>query len=231
MSGERACEAFRERLVEAAYGEPAGRAVDDLETHLAACEPCRAERESLRAVRQAVRRALAAPAHQPAGAVLVMPRATHRAPRWLSLAAAAALLALVAVALSRAEVAVGPGGASLSFRLLGEGAARPAEGDANSALVLAALRDLRQRETQSRDALPHVLAQELDRRALAVRESQDAALARLVDEIDRRRAQDLGFVLNRMGSLETRTGAEMARTQQLLQFAVLRQEGATDKVR
>lgn len=226
MNGRSGCAAYQERLLEAAYEELGGEAMQMLAAHLATCEPCREEAESLRATRRRLRGALAAPSHDLTGTLVVMPRATRPALRWLRLAAAAALLLAVAIAFSRAEVTVGAGGTTVSFRLGGGSAAASPDPEAASTAVLAALRALRERDT-----LPEALAQELDRRAVAARESQDAALARLVDEIDRRRAQDLGFVLTQVGSLEQRTGVEMARTQQLLQYAVLAQDDAVDSLR
>ena len=231
MTGRSDCAAFQEHLVEAAYGELTSAAAELLAAHLAICERCREESDWLGASRQALRTALAAPSHDAPGTLMVLPRATRSSPRWLHVAAAAALLALVALALSRAEVAIGPSGTSVTFRLLGDRAASPTEAETASAAVLAALRDLRSRDAQARAGLTQVLAQEMNRHAVAVREAQDAALAQLVGDIDRRRAQDLGFVLNQMGSFEQRTGVEMARTQQLAQYAVLAQSGRVESVR
>lgn len=231
MKGQSDCAVYQERLVEAAYGELADVATELLAAHLAGCESCRAESDSLHATRRLLRGALAAPSLDPSSTVVVMPRMAPRSPRWLRLAAAAAILALVAVAFGRAEIVVGEGGTTVSFRVRGGGAEATSAAETTSAVVLAALRELRARDAQAREALPKALAQEFDRRDITLRESQDLALARLVDEIDRRRAQDLGFVLNQMGSLEQRTGVEMARTQQLLQYAVMAQPGGVDTVR
>jgi hypothetical protein len=231
MNGRSDCAAFHEQLVEAAYGELSGPAMDSLAAHVATCDTCRQESESLRATRRALRAALAAPPPDASATLVVMPRAPRITPRWGRLAAAAAVLALVAVAFSRAEVAVGAGGTTVSFRLRRGGPETPPEIETASSAVLAALRELRSRDLNSREALPRALAEEFDRRSVAIRESQDAALARLIDEIDRRRAQDLGFVLSQMGSLEQRTGVEMARTQQLLQYAMLSQPGDVDSAR
>jgi hypothetical protein len=230
MSERSGCAAFQEALVEAAYGEISGNAADALAAHLVGCSSCREESDSLRATRRSLRAALAAPSQDASGTLIILPR--ERATfRWPRLAAAAAILALLAVALTRADVSVGAGGTTISFRLRNADPGAPSANEVEAAAVLAALRDLRERDRQAREALPKAVAEELDRRSVALRASQDAALARLVDEIDRRRAQDLGFVLNQMGSLEQRTGVEMARTQQWLQYAVLAQPTGLDSVR
>jgi len=230
MNERPACAGFQEALVEAAYGELSGAAADALAAHLAECKACRDESDSLGATRRSLRAALAAPSHDPLATLILLPRERRTTRRWPRLAAAAALLALVALAFSRAEVSVGAGGTTVSFELRGK-TGTPPEIEADSAAVLAALRELRARDREAREELPKALAEELDRRSVAIRASQDAALARLVDEIDRRRAQDLGFVLSQMGSLEQRTGVEMARTQQLLQYAMLAQPAGADSAR
>jgi len=230
MNERPACAGFQEALVEAAYGELSGAAADALAAHVAECKACRDESDSLGATRRSLRAALAAPSHDPLATLILLPRERRTTRRWPRLAAAAALLALVALAFSRAEVSVGAGGTTVSFELRGK-TGTPPEIEADSAAVLAALRELRARDREAREQLPKALAEELDRRSVAIRASQDAALARLVDEIDRRRAQDLGFVLSQMGSLEQRTGVEMARTQQLLQYAMLAQPAGADSAR
>ena len=214
------CDAIRELLVGDVYDEiePPDRA--RLAAHLERCPDCREEVESLRGTRRALRAAFAAVPSAPPSTLVLMPRRPALASRPLWLAAAAALVGLAALALARAEISFGPQGTSVSLRLSGPA---PVDSPAQAALpgeVVAALARLEARGAEERQRLLRAVSEELDRRDAADRGERQASLARLVDELDRRRAQDLGYLLSRMGTLEERTGEEVARTQQILQYAM-----------
>ena len=202
------CETFRDGMMEVLYGEASADERRRWERHATDCGACRAELSDLQDVRAGIESARPAePAAGPAPVLVLRPSVPlfHRA---ALLAAAGALVAVAAVGLFRLERVAGPG-------------ADPRSSAANVEALIGAVQELARRGEGERAELVGALREELGRRDEAWRAAERHALAGILEEFDRRRQQDLSYVMSQLGSLERRTGQEVARTNQMLQMAML----------
>jgi hypothetical protein len=202
-------------MVEVLYDEATPEERARLERHLETCPTCAAEMDGLRRVRE--RMAAATTESAAAPRVLVLGRPPSRAGRLAWLAAAAAVTGIGLLAAARPHVEVGPGRMTISL-----GRPLPLSEPQRSEVrreIDAALLDYREQERHDRQAFAASLRDELLRRdASRVRDVD--AMGDLIDRWSRTRQEDLRFVLQRLGSLEQRTGQEMERTRELLEYTV-----------
>jgi len=220
---EARCEMIRERIVETLYEETTPEGLAELAEHLAACPRCHREEESLRETRGLLRSAWPDPIPLPGSRVLVLgrpqPRRRWRTAGW---AAAAAVVLTAVAALLNPRIGIVADGVTLSLgwpaRARGLSADERAEMEA---ALKAAEEGIRRQQAAQQAEILRALEDELDRRDARGGEERDAALASLLDDVDRRRVRDLRLLLSEVGSLETRTGREMARTNEWVRYAVL----------
>ena len=216
------CNSMRERIVEEIYEEISSADRARLETHLAACASCRREIDRLREARAALREGRPeVPAPVPSRVIVLGRPPAGRLARATRLAAAAVIVALALLSLFQARFTRGPEGAAISF---GPSSPTAEPNTTNVAAVREEIRTavdaLREGSAADYEILAAAFGAELDRRDAVQARAEEASFSWLVDEIDRRRQQDLAFLLARIGTLEYRTGQEVARANQLLEYAV-----------
>lgn len=214
------CEGMKERLVELLYGEVSSTDRAAVEAHLGGCAACREELSQFQEVRRTLRTVAADVPSSDRSRVIVLGRAPARGlGRWTRLAAAAAVVLLASLSLFNARIAWGPDGATIAFSLIPAGTG-PIPEDLREQAQTAARQVLAEVSSQ-RDLLEASFRHELDRREAERARQLQAALTDLARGLDQQRYEDLQYLMAHLGSLEARTGQEMARTNQLLEFAVL----------
>jgi uncharacterized protein YhaN len=215
------CDEMKEFLVELLYDEIPPEHWTPLEAHLEDCEHCRQDLAELRQVRAGLAEAAQEEPRADAPRVLVLPLRRRRSPlRFAKLAAAAAVILVASLGILNARIGWSEAGPLISFGLTAPAAALT---DEERLLVDQASRVVHQVEAQSmqqREALLAAFRDELNRKQRKDAEELESMMATLLDDLDRRRNQDMRYVLTELGSLEVRTGREMARTNQLLEIAV-----------
>jgi hypothetical protein len=217
------CDAMKQLLMEHLYGEIADPDRDRLDSHLKTCGACREELKGFQAVRTRLQaaRQLEAPVESPRVVFLGRPRRRGLV-RYAQLAAAAAVILVASLGLFNARLswtAQGPE-VSLSLRPTAVGLSEADRLALEQEARLAATK-LREDAATHRDILATAFREELDRRERQDAKDLEAILGSLLEDLDRRRNQDLRYLLAELGSLEMRTGREMARTNQMVEMAVL----------
>ena len=108
----------------------------------------------------------------------------------------------------RGAFVVAAAGLSAEDRLLVERASLVAE-------------ELRAEASSQREVLLAAFRTELERKQRQDADDLEVVLAALLDDLDGRRNHDLRYLMAELGSLEVRTGREMARTNQFLEQVAL----------
>ena len=206
-----ACEEYRDRMLDVLYGEAGEADRVEWDAHVRGCGPCRAEMDSLRALR----RDLGAWTVRPA------PGLPSAAPprRWLAVAAALVAASAATALVAGTDVRVADGGVTVRV-------GRPADDAVARAL---AAQDERHRAAiaalEARLAAPvspagFVALEDVHR---LIRESEsrqavlfDAGLRDLADRADAQRRQDMAQISAGLSYVEGRTGMQVARTTELM---------------
>jgi Putative zinc-finger len=209
----------KELLVEWLYGETEPPRRAEMEAHVNSCSRCLEELAGLRGVRAALAEIRdRKPAPETSPTVLVLGRPRPPAPlRWAGLAAAAALILVSTLVLSGTRLEWTGSGPAVSFG--GRGASQNL--DRIQEAADAAVHAMRQEAKEQRELLATTLLAELERRDTQGDDGLREVLGALVRDLNQQRARDMDFMLGQIDSLEMRTGQEMARTNQILEFAVL----------
>jgi hypothetical protein len=217
------CHAMKQLLMEHLYGEISDPDRARLDSHLEACEACREELAALRAVRVRLQaaRSLEEPVESPRVVFLGRPRPRGLV-RYAQLAAAAALLLVASLALFNARLSWTASGPEVSLSLRPAAAGLSAE---DRAALEREASELKEDAATQREILLAAFRDELDRRERADARDLEGILGSLLEDLDRRRNRDLRYLLAELGSLEVRTGQEMARTQQMVEMAMLPGQG------
>jgi hypothetical protein len=218
------CSDFHEPMIDVLYGEASADTSRKVEQHLSECDACREELASLQAVRRHLG-AWKAPvfSRRPFRRPLTVPSAVWR------LAAAAALLLAFggALGLSGVEVAYdrGPWRVRLGRAepVVNAGpliaSTQPAGAASFDSGTIEELRAALRAETaMQEDALLSRFEQMIRESESRQRRSQDVQLADLKRTIDRQRRYDMARVTAGLSYLDGKTGADMARTTELMGY-------------
>jgi hypothetical protein len=223
------CTTARERSVELLYGEADPETRRLLEEHHAGCQDCRAELEALRGVRRALGEwklpfSVERPVH------LNLPQ---RASRWPLLAAAAGLILATGLSLrlagARVELRGGPVLLSLGGPSTNDIEARLAAQEARHRDELRALAARVEQaaavpaSSEASPAADETLAELRRLVSLESRRQQEelrSSLARYEERADARRRYDLARVSAGLSYLEGRTGQQVARTTELMNYVL-----------
>ena len=223
------CTTARERSVELLYGEADPETRRLLEAHHAGCEACRADFDALRGVRRALGEwKLPFSVERPLR--LSLPQ---RASRWPLLAAAAGLILATGLSLrlasARVELRGGPVLLSLGGPSTGEIEARLAAQEARHRDELRALAARVEQVAavpatgEGSPAGDETLAELRRLVSLESRRQQEelrASLARYEERAEARRRYDLARVSAGLSYLEGRTGQQVARTTELMNYVL-----------
>ncbi|MGE0452901.1 MAG: anti-sigma factor [Vicinamibacteria bacterium] len=223
------CTTARERSVELLYGEADAETRGLLEEHHAACEACRADIEALRGVRRTLGQwKLPFSVERPVR--LELPR---RASRWPLVAAAAGLILATGLSLRLANARVELRGGPLQFSLGGPSASQiearlaAQEKRHNDELwALAARVEQVAAVPAAGEGAPagdETLAELRRLVSLESRRQQQelrASLARYEERAEARRRYDLARVSAGLSYLEGRTGQQVARTTELMNYVL-----------
>ena len=216
------CEVMKEFLVELLYEEISPTRRRELESHLEWCDDCRQELSELQAVRTQLQAAhrLEPPVDSPRVVFLERPRRRGVA-RYAQLAAAAAVLLVASLGLLNSHIGWTDTGPEISFGLRPAAAGLSAEDRLLVERASVAAEELRAEASSQREVLLAAFRTELERKQRRDADDLEAVLAALLDDLDGRRNHDLRYLMAELGSLEVRTGREMARTHQLLEQVAL----------
>jgi hypothetical protein len=141
--------------------------------------------------------------------------------RYAQLAAAAAVLLVASLGLLNARLGWTEAGPEVSFGFRPAAAGLSAEDRQLVERAGAAAEELREEAASQREVILGAFRTELERKQRQDADELEGVLAALLDDLEGRRNQDLRYLMAQLGSLEVRTGREMARTHQLLEQAVL----------
>ena len=237
---KRACEDRIEGLMDLLYGEGEGSAQAEMQSHLAVCEGCRQEYETLAGTRE---RLSAWPNVRTAPRVVyVNERAgiLTRVRRWADelgglllgpvlkpAAAAAVMVGVLALSLIVLDVRVGPDGA---LRVgLGDGTGQTASEQTAAVPVthaelqqslteMASYIDelVRQPRAQDRRAILATLEQRLDQRDAGLTNQLIQTVSTAFDELDTRQQQNMDYLNGLLNDYQLMTMTELQRTNSIL---------------
>ncbi len=215
------CKGMQEFLVESLYAEISPAHDRELKAHLAWCDDCRQELAELQTVRTRLQAAhrLESPVDSTRVVFLERPR-RHPMVRYAQLAAAAAVLLVASLGLLNARLGWTAAGPTLSFGLSPAVPGLSAEDRLVVERAQSTAAELRRETSQQREMLLVAFRTEWERKQRQDADDLETLLATLLDDLNDRRNHDLRYLMAELGSLEIRTGQEMARTNEILEQVV-----------
>jgi len=214
------CQGYEERALEMLYGELDPLDQQRFESHLGACESCRAELQALHRTRAVLQDA--APDVPVAPRVVILSAPRQRPPTWAIAAGVAGFGLLAGMALSWSWQA-----RATATSLAADLAARQSQTIETAAATPASMEaiiDQRVRDQVERYLAAHQGVQTpkaIDANEFLTASDVDARLTRFDRKLDRERANDLQYLLDQLANVEARTTARFGETEQALRYVAL----------